>query len=185
MSVELETPVISPYAEIGEAEEKNMAMGVHGKVCTNISGNLFIYLKTHKLGHLLDSSVIYNFPNKPPKRLPDVSFIPFAKLPIVKNEEITVAPDLVVEVVSKNDTGNEILDKINQYLQVGVQLIWIVYPSRKQVFVHRQNRSVSFFDIANNDQLGGENILPGFKLPLVDVFEGIEHEDAQTLDSIE
>jgi Uma2 family endonuclease len=183
MSVELEAPPVAPYDESEEAEDKNMALDIHGNVCFNIVGSLYIYSKTHKLGYFFDSSTTYIFPDSPPKRIPDASFVSYQKLPALRGKEINVAPDLAVEVVSKHDTGIEINDKINHYLAVGVRLIWIVYPNSKQVFVHRQDGSISKFTMANNDGLDGETVLPGFKLPLADIFEGIEETPA--LDSVE
>jgi Uma2 family endonuclease len=182
MSVQLDMPVLPTQAELERIEEKNMALDIHGNVCFNIVGSLYIYSKTHKLGYFFDSSTTYNFPDSPPKRLLAASFVSYEKLPTLQGKELSVVPDLAVEVVSKHDTAFEVQEKVRHYREVGVKLIWIVYTNTKEVQVFRSNGVVSYYS-KNSDELDGENVLPGFKLPLADIFEGIE--ETPLLDSVE
>jgi len=86
------------------------------------------------------------------------------------DEEINLAPDLAVEVVSKNDKIYEADDKVKQYQAAGVSLIWIVRPRLKVVEVYRLPEGPIARILGLEDELNGENILPGFKLLVSKLF---------------
>ena len=78
---------------------------------------------------------------------------------------VVVAPDLVVEVLSPNDILKETRAKIQQYLEAGSQLAWLVNPRKKQVEVYRMG-ATNHPILGVDEELNGEEILPGFKLPV-------------------
>lgn len=78
------------------------------------------------------------------------------------------APDLAVEVVSLGDTHDEVADKVEDYLALGVRLVWVVRPTRRTVAVHRPGEAVRI--LAGDDALDGGDVLPGFVLPLTKLF---------------
>jgi Uma2 family endonuclease len=172
MAVELLVP--ESAAGLAEEEEEKMASGSHSGISAKLGRRLGVFAEEHRLGHVLDARATYNFKDNQPKRMPDVSFIPYEKLRKLRNQELTVAPDLAVEVVSNNDVAFEINQKIVQYQNAGVKLIWIIYPDVQSVHVFRlldRGRG----EIRNNeDELDGESILPGFKLPINDLFTDVE-----------
>ena len=104
-------------------------------------------------------------------RRPDVSFIRLGRLP---NEELPeghcpVVPDLAVEVTSPRDTHHEVAEKVEEFLSAGVALVWIVNPKTRTVLVYRKDQpTVSF--LHEQDELSGEEVLPGFRCPVRDVF---------------
>jgi len=111
------------------------------------------------------------FPDEPRKvRKPDVS--------VFKNERFTrehmqegfvsIAPDLAVEVISTNDEFIEITEKIEEYLAAGIPLVWVIDPANKIAYIHRKDGSVT--KLHKNDELDGEDVLPGFKCRLADLF---------------
>ncbi len=155
--------------EEGE-EPKKRASALHGKVCIKLGRYLDEFADAHKLGHVLDSSTVFNFQDGQPKRLPDVSFVSFGKMPEAPDEESTVAPDLAVEVVSKNDTISQIEEKILQYQQAGVRLLWLVYPNSRKVEVYRPATGLIEQVIGPEGELDGKDVLPGFKLPVRAIF---------------
>jgi Uma2 family endonuclease len=110
------------------------------------------------------------FPNL--VRRPDVSFIRFGRLPGERPAQghERIAPDLAVEVISPNDLAHEIDQKIEEYLQAGVKRIWVVYPETRTVHIHRPDGSDT--RLRENDELTGENILPGFRCRVGDFFPG-------------
>ena len=55
----------------------------------------------------------------------------------VGNELPPVAPDLVVEVFSPSNRPGEMRKKVNEYLDTGTPMVWVVYPERKIVAIHR------------------------------------------------
>jgi Uma2 family endonuclease len=106
-------------------------------------------------------------------RFADGSFIHRGKLSEdrVPQGHCRVAPDLVIEAVSPNDTAYEVEDKIAQWLGAGVRLVWVIYPETQRVQVHRVDGTVTKLQSA--EQLAGEDVLPGFQCPVAAIFQGL------------
>jgi Uma2 family endonuclease len=104
-------------------------------------------------------------------RLPDVAFISRGRLPggTVPHEPIPdLAPDLAVEIISRGNTRKEMERKLREYFAAGVRRVWYVSPDTRTVRVYRSPDQVTQF---NEDQiLDGEDLLPGFALPIRDWF---------------
>jgi Uma2 family endonuclease len=92
---------------------------------------------------------------------------------------MTLAPDLAVEVVSPNDYGREIEEKVDDYLRAGVPLVWVVYPEIRVVHVYRGDGTAGRFRGA--DELSGEDVLPGFRCKVDDLFPRPAEADAPGL----
>ncbi|MEL6164653.1 MAG: Uma2 family endonuclease, partial [Cyanobacteria bacterium J06628_3] len=75
-----------------------------------------------------------------------------------------LAPDFVIELRSESDRLKSLQDKMQEYLQNGVRLGWLVNPQDKQVEIYRQNQLVEVVNIPI--KLSGEDVLPGFELQL-------------------
>jgi Uma2 family endonuclease len=113
------------------------------------------------------------FPDDPRKvRIPDVSFIRAGQEAAVPDGHSRVVPDLVVEVVSPNDSAEEVDAKIQDFLSAGVSLIWVVTPNTRTIRVIRGDGSGEF--LRGNATLDGETVLPGFRLALADLFKVID-----------
>lgn len=103
--------------------------------------------------------------------IPDVAFISKATLPEATPRIPEVVPDLVVEVVSPNDRMHEVDAKIAMYQEYGVPLVWVVLPNRSVVRVYNlAERGVSR-DVGIGDALDGGEALPGFRLPVAEIFD--------------
>ena len=92
------------------------------------------------------------------------------------NDAWNVAPELAVEVVSENNTANEIQEKIQDYFRCGVRNVWVVYPMQAQVFVYESPTQIKV--VEQTDALDGGELLPGLRLPLDTLFatvDGREH----------
>jgi Uma2 family endonuclease len=107
-------------------------------------------------------------------RLPDVSFFSkdrLAKIPVTP--VLALAPDLAVEVLSATNTTAEMRQKRGEYFQSGTTLVWIVDPADRSVSVYRSAQP----DVAERvDAVGtltGDPVLPGFKLPVGDIFRNV------------
>jgi Uma2 family endonuclease len=72
-----------------------------------------------------------------------------------------IAPDLAVEVVSPNDTAYEIDEKVREFLDAGVPLVWVVNPEQRTVEIHRANGFGTI--LRENDEISGEDVIPGFR----------------------
>jgi Uma2 family endonuclease len=107
------------------------------------------------------------------KYKPDIAFISFQRWPkgrkIPSQNAFRVVPDLVVEVVSPSNLANEVEEKVVEYLKAGVQLVWAVYPTTARIYVHDSLSSVRV--LTRTGELDGGDVLPGFRLPLDQLFE--------------
>jgi Uma2 family endonuclease len=100
----------------------------------------------------------------------DAVFIANRSLPIRRSGQgyLETIPDLVVEVRSKNDTGAKIADKVGDYLKAGVQVVWVADPQTRTVSVHRRDQEPQV--LGEDDTLTVEDIIPGFRMRVADVF---------------
>lgn len=104
-------------------------------------------------------------------RIPDVSFICWNQRPTktVPTERVpSLFPNLAVEVLSRSNTTAEIDAKIDDYFRAGTKLVWIVDPIARSVTVYTVPDDSSVLDESQNLEGGG--VLPGFCLPLTDLF---------------
>jgi Uma2 family endonuclease len=100
-----------------------------------------------------------------------VSFVAKGRIP---GEELTndfsdVPPDLAIEVVSPEDRVRDVYDRIGEYLQVGVPLVWVVDPEQRAAAVYRSVTDVR--RVGSEDFLDGEAVVPGFRCRLAEVID--------------
>lgn len=86
-----------------------------------------------------------------------------------QDKPFILVPDLVIEVLSKNDTYSEIDAKVSSYLADGVSLIWVIDPRRKVVIIHAPNRAS--MRLGEDQTLSGGDILPDFEISIQTIFE--------------
>lgn len=145
----------------------------HGRVQTRIARFLDAFLDNHALGWITTETGYILSRNPDTVRGPDVAFVSKTRLNKPEPDAfIPIAPDLAVEVVSPNDRATEINAKVVEYLQAGTRLVWVVYPDVQNAHVYRPGGKGEIID--RDGVLDGEDVLPGFKLALRDVYEGWE-----------
>jgi Uma2 family endonuclease len=134
--------------------------------------HLLNYVLDHKLGSVFSGNLDYVLDQgiilKPDVSLIAGCFPPFPSYP-------TTAPDLAVEVISPSNTASEMLYKVDTYLQYGTRLVWIVDPDTRVVVVYSkgEGQRLSALRLNINEILTGEGVLPGFQLPLTELFAQI------------
>ncbi len=79
-----------------------------------------------------------------------------------------VSPNLALEVVSPTTLAVEVLRKVRDYFCTGTERVWVVYPDEEQVYVYSSPTSLRVLDLTG--ELNGEGVLPGFRLPLAELF---------------
>ncbi len=100
----------------------------------------------------------------------DVVFISYDRLARCGSTTfLDVAPDLVAEILAKDDLWREVEQKIQEYLAAGVCRVWVIEPWNQQLLVFRPDSKPETLGIG--DTLRDEEILPGFSLPLSDLFQ--------------
>lgn len=104
-------------------------------------------------------------------RIPDIGFYAWeqlAKKEIPSESIARVPPLLAVEVISKGNTRREIQRKLKEYFLAGSGLVWVVDPCQRQVMVY--SAPDRFVTLTEADTLDGGDVLPGFRLPLRQLF---------------
>ena len=100
---------------------------------------------------------------------PDVAFIRTERMPPRSEwRRFMPPPDIAVEVVSPSDRKGDVADKVARYLAAGVPLVWVFWPASRTVDVHAADREVVV--LGEGGVLDGGDVLPGFRLPVADVF---------------
>ncbi|MDP9363587.1 MAG: Uma2 family endonuclease [Chloroflexota bacterium] len=155
----------------GELREVAPAGFGASHIAIRIGGRIDAYVDEHGLGEVTGADGGYLFEIAPDTvRAPDVAFTLASRLP-PRHALIgysAVIPDLVVEVVSPSDARREVEDKVAYYMGQGVPLVWTVWPKPRTVVAHRPGREPQTF--REGDVLTAEDLLPGFRLPIEDVF---------------
>lgn len=107
------------------------------------------------------------------QRRPDLAFISFGRWArdrkVPDGPAWVVVPDLAIEVVSPTDRDEDGLAKVLEYFQAGVRLVWKIYPVLEIVHVYESFTSIRV--LSGADAIEGGEVIPGFRLPLVDLFE--------------
>ena len=169
----LEMPDGTRY-ELVNGKLKEHAMGAESSL---VAANVISLLKQHarprKLGKVFASDCGYQaFPHNPKQvRKPDGSFIARGRLPDDKAPKghITIAPDLGLEIVSPNDTAEDIEARRIDFMRAGTRLFWVLYPESRTVHVFHQDGSSVV--LTENDELHGEDVLPEFTCKVAELFE--------------
>ena len=105
-------------------------------------------------------------------RVPDVSFFSWDKLPgrVLPSKPIPdLYPDLAVEVLSPNNTPQEMERKLREYFLAGVRLVWLIDPHKRTAEVYTTPDAPTA-TLGENQALDGGAVLPGFTLPLAELF---------------
>jgi Uma2 family endonuclease len=136
---------------------------------------LGFYLRENNIGGVGGSQGLVRFlPDL--VRLPDVTFTRWdsaddpSEIEDPDSAFLEVVPDLVVEVLSESNTPREMAIKLTEYATAGVKLVWYVDPDAKTVTVYPKGRERGRKVLGEGDTLDGGKVLPGFALPVADLF---------------
>ena len=139
-----------------------------GKRNFSLTGQLFQWCDRHEdLGMGFDSSTGFILPNGA-TRSPDASWVSRSRWEALSDEQKgtfpQICPDFVVELRSRSDTLNDLQNKMQEYLDNGARLGWLLDPKHRRVEIYRPSQPVEVLD--NPTQLSGEDVLPEFVLSL-------------------
>ena len=146
--------------------------GTHGKTAMNIGTALFQFVKQHNLGIVFSVGTGFHTTHDPDTvRSADAIF--FSNERVEELGDLTgflrLSPDLAVEVMSPGDTYTEVEEKVAEYFNAGVRLIWVVVPKTQGIVVYRPRKEA--LRLNREDKLTGENVLPGFEISVAELFE--------------
>ena len=140
---------------------------ISGNRESDFNGYIWLWNLQTKLGKVFSSSTVFTLPNGG-KRSPDVAWIVnerWESLNIQEKEKFAkICPDFIIELRSRTDSLSRLQEKMQEYLDSGLGLGWLIDPQNQQVEIYRQNQSVEIVSLPTS--LSGENVLPGFILEL-------------------
>lgn len=104
----------------------------------------------------------------------DAAFLTNDQIPSQRSREgyLETIPALIVEVRSKNDTNTKVADKVAAYLAAGARLVWVADPRPQTVTVHRSGQPV--VELGIGDTLTAEGVIPGFAVPISELFADLD-----------
>jgi Uma2 family endonuclease len=140
----------------------------HEDIVAELVTRLRTFASERNLGRVLPSNLLFVLPSGN-RRGPDVSFIAAERVAALPPDTVfpRLAPDLAVEVLSPSDSARRVQDKVGEYLEAGVRLVWVIDPENRRAVIYRALSSVE--QITSDGTLEGEDVLPGFRCRLCDV----------------
>ncbi|WP_250125822.1 Uma2 family endonuclease [Chroococcidiopsis sp. CCMEE 29] len=145
----------------GETGERNL----------DVEGQLWLWNRQTRLGRAFNSSTGFKLPNGA-TRSPDASWVTQARwnalTPQQRKKFPPLCPDFVVELLSEPDEIEETQAKMQEYLDNGIRLGWLIDPKTQQVEIYRSDRAIEV--LQSPTTLSGEDVLPGFILDLQLIF---------------
>ena len=142
----------------------------HGAICVNIGVLLVQHVRPRQLGRVVSNdSGVKTAPDS--VRGADVAYFSYERLPkhVTPRGYPDVPPEVVFEVMSPDDVFRDVMEKTDEYLAVGVDLVFVVDPGREQAMMLRKGELGTVFRLA--DELVFPGVLPEFRLPVRSLFE--------------
>lgn len=145
--------------------------GVTGNRNIKITTQLELWTSQTNLGIAFDSSTGFKLPNGA-DRSPDAAWISqerwTALTPEQQEQFVPLCPDFVVELRSKTDALQRLQEKLQEYMENGCRLGWLIDPQTNQVEIYRTGQAKEVLNAPAT--LSGESVLPGFVLNLAGIF---------------
>jgi Uma2 family endonuclease len=144
--------------------------GETGRRNVKATTQLDLWNSQNNLGEVFDSSTGFQLPNGA-KRSPDASWVKIERWNALTPEEREkfppICPDFVLELRSRTDSLAELQGKMQEYIQNGAALGWLIDRQNKRVEIYRPHQDVEILE--NPSSLSGEDVLPGFILDLAQI----------------
>ncbi|MEO8071799.1 MAG: Uma2 family endonuclease [Acidobacteriota bacterium] len=138
---------------------------------SNLTTEVTLWSRKDKTGIVFDSSTMFTLPNDA-KRSPDVSWMTNEKWeslsPSERRKFSRIVPDFVIELFSPTDNLAETQAKMEEYIENGVRLGWLIDPFEHKVHVYRANGEIEILD--NPEKVSGESVLKNFELKVREVW---------------
>jgi Uma2 family endonuclease len=155
----------------GELRQMAPAGPTHGRLAMRLAAHLFQHVETHHLGTVYAAETGFQLTQNPDTvRAPDVAFVSRQRLEAVGETEgyWPGAPDVAVEVISPSDRYTDVEDKVVEWLEAGSRMVIVVNPRQRSVTVYHSRTGV--VRLTEEDMLEGGDVVPGWQLPIREVF---------------
>ena len=141
-------------------------------IASRLTCRLGTFADEHGLGTVVSETLFILDTEQDLRRRPDVAFVSAEQWPLSRefpeSGDWEIVPDLAVEVVSPTDELSDVVSKVREYFEYGVKRVWVILPVQRQVYVYESPTRVRI--LPHTDALSGEEIIPGFTLPLSGLF---------------
>lgn len=155
----------------GELKQMSPAGGKHGAIAMKFGARLEVFVEDNNLGTVYAAETGYKVKTNPDDvKAPDVSFISKERLPTseIPDGYLTTVPELVVEVISPNDSKKEVEAKVQIWFDFGVSVVVLINPKKRLVTLyHSPTQSI---DLSENDTLVLDDVVAGFSYPISRLF---------------
>lgn len=145
--------------------------GETGNWNAQINGEIYLWNRQTGQGKSFDSSTGFSLPNGG-DRSPDAAWIPLEKWQFLTPEErrgfLPLCPEFAIELLSPTDSWTQGQLKLEEYMQSGCRLGWLIHPKTKRVAIYRQGQPVEVLESPTT--LSGEDVLPGFVLNIAEIW---------------
>ena len=142
---------------------------LHGRLAARLTSRLDEHVEARGLGVVLAGAGAVLARDPDTVRGPDVSFYSHSRIPEAGyGTTFWGPPDLAVEIRSPSNRGPALREKLADYFEAGVRVVWVVDPQARSVTVHEAGGRARTLHEA--DTLTGDDVLPGFRLPLAAFF---------------
>ena len=154
----------------GELVIMSLTGGSTGERNAELNGQLWLWNRQAKLGHIYDSSTGFRLPNGA-IRSPDAAWVSQSRWDALTPEQrkkwVPLCPDFVVELKSPSDDIADLQTKMLEYQENGLKLGWLIDPDRQLVEVYQADRSMEL--LGNPEEISADEIMSGFVLKLAGI----------------
>ena len=157
----------------GALFEMSPASYMHGRLAVLIARYMGDFAEAHGLGEVTMETGYHPPDNRHILLAPDVAFVSRARAPQPFHATFApLMPDLAVEIQSPTDTLRQVRRKAAIYLRHGTKLVWIVLPDERGIDICRavDGSRLDIEFVGRDGTLSGEQVLPGFELPVSRLF---------------
>ena len=146
--------------------------GITGRKNSFLNRKLGNWAEETKSGEVFDAQTFFRL-NNGAKRMPDVAWVKTKRWNSLTRQQqegiIPFAPDFVIELRSKTDVLTDLQDKMQEYVENGVALGWLIDPKSKRVFIYHSEKQVEVLE--NPMEISGEMFLKDFTLKLKEIWD--------------
>jgi Uma2 family endonuclease len=153
----------------GEIVEKVVTQA-HGIVAANFATHLNLYAWQRPIGRVAVEARHRPADDDENDRLPDVSFVADMSKAVVREGAVLSMPDLAIEIKSPSDSLRKMREKARYYLANGTKLVWLAFPEQRVIEVYTP---ADEYILGEDEILTGGDVLPGFAVPVRDLFRNI------------
>jgi Uma2 family endonuclease len=179
MIVALEPDVLLPHPRTGlyevlagEPLEKTMGL-IESVVAKSLAEQFREFLGQQRIGAVY-LETLFAMPGTGNVRRPDLAFVSTKtwppERPIPRLPAWPLVPDRVIEVVSPHDRAFDVMEKVEEYLRVGVEQVGLVWSHLQQLHLYRREKPVMIVRVGET----ARDLLPGFNLTVASIFSDVD-----------